>query len=304
MATSKNSPKTPPAPLRVRAPAKINWTLAVLGKRPDGYHDIDTVLQAISLADELAFTPKRRIGCALRCDQKSVPLNQSNLVHRAWALLRKRFPDRVGGVTVEIKKRIPVGAGLGGGSSDAAATLTALNSLFTLGLSKERLADLAAHLGSDVPFFLQRAPARCTGRGEIVEPIADRLPTTYLVLVPPGFESPTAAAYAALGVSDYTRRSQRSAAALAVRALEEGKRSLLRDALDNTFDRALTASDPRYGEVKSAMKAAGLESPLISGSGSTVFAIAPNKIAADHAAYNLRKTYPLTCVARTLRSGK
>ena len=154
-----------------KTPAKINFCLYVLGKRPDGYHEVETVLQMVSLYDNIALEPLPS-AVELVCDAPGVPSDSSNLVVRAALLLKDSFPRRKGlGCRIKLEKNIPVGAGLGGGSGNAAGVLWGLNLLWDLKLKKEDLMVLAAHLGSDVPFFLCSPLARGTGRGERVVPL-------------------------------------------------------------------------------------------------------------------------------------
>lgn len=150
----------------LRAPAKLNLFLEVLGRRPDGYHELRTVMAPISFYDDVRLRRARRNRITF-----DPPVPGRTTVHRALQLLRRRLR---GGVEIHVTKRIPMGAGLGGGSSDGAATLVGLNRLFRLGLDRETLMDLAAKIGSDVPFFLAGGPALCAGRGERVTPL--RLP--------------------------------------------------------------------------------------------------------------------------------
>jgi 4-diphosphocytidyl-2-C-methyl-D-erythritol kinase len=174
IAETKNS-------IRVKTPAKINLFLEVLGKRPDGFHNIETVMQEITLFDEISYRLDKGISLkqtGLRCGRI-----EHNLIMKAARLL-KRSSGTEKGARMELKKRIPVGAGLGGGSSDAAATFMALNRLWGLGLSKRELVRLSLEIGSDVPFFFTGSAALCTGRGEKVRPL--RCPgKMYYVLVCP-----------------------------------------------------------------------------------------------------------------------
>ncbi len=170
----------------VKAHAKINLGLRVLNKRPDGYHEVDTVLQALDLYDVLTLEPRASGGISLTSPGLDIPADE-NLAYRAARLLA----ERVGlprGVRIALEKRIPVGAGLGGGSSDAAAVLQGLNALFELGLDREGLLALASELGSDVPFFLVGGRCRARGRGERLAPVpvpAAERGATYALLVPP-----------------------------------------------------------------------------------------------------------------------
>jgi len=161
--------------MRIRAPAKINLSLRVLGKRGDGYHLLDTVMVPIGLYDEITIAGNRlgkagRESLKVTCNHPLVPSGEENLVYRAAALLLGRKGIR-GRIRIHIRKRIPVGGGLGGGSSDAAATLRGLNRLFRLGCGRRELLSLAASLGADVPFFIYGRAARATGIGERLRPL-------------------------------------------------------------------------------------------------------------------------------------
>ena len=186
----------PGRPVTVRAHAKINLDLRVLGPRLDGFHELRTVFQAISLHDVIECVP-RQGAFAIECDTAGVPLDQSNLVWRAaealWRSLRRPAPVR--DVTIRLHKRIPLQAGLGGGSANGAATLLALARLWRVPVRANQLTDIAATLGADVPFFLSGGTALGLGRGDEVYPLAD-LPRHWIVLLIPGFGVSTADAYA------------------------------------------------------------------------------------------------------------
>ena len=180
--------------MQLFAPAKINLSLKILGRREDGFHEIDTLMTPISLHDELTIEPNESgSGIAFSCDEKTLPRGDENLVVRA----AHRFFVEIEAeprMRITLKKKIPQGAGLGGGSSDAASTLRGLNELHGAPLSLVRLTTLAAEIGSDVPFFLACSAARCRGRGEDVEPVAN-LPKLPLLLLKPDFGVATASAY-------------------------------------------------------------------------------------------------------------
>src|SRR3954468_1165837 len=178
--------------LQVRAPAKVNLSLRVLRRRQDGFHDIETFINPISLYDELEFETGSE-GIGFICDDVSVPRGAENLVVRAATEFFAATGLR-SAVTVRLNKRIPHGAGLGGGSSDAATTLLALNTLFATNLPREALAKLSESLGSDVPFFIYQSAAMCRGRGELVEPEKLR-ESLSLLLLKPEFAGPTPWAY-------------------------------------------------------------------------------------------------------------
>src|SRR5262249_38176514 len=180
--------------MQVIAPAKINLSLRVLGRRSDGFHEIETFIAPISLCDEIRIeqrSGKQKI--AFRCDDPSVPKGEDNIVVRAAKVFFKETKIS-SGVSIELKKKIPHGAGLGGGSSDAASTLLALNELFETNLPREALAKIAETIGSDVPFFIFQSAAVCKGRGELVRPtrLRGQLP---VLLLKPEFGVPTQWAY-------------------------------------------------------------------------------------------------------------
>ncbi|MFL6537558.1 MAG: 4-(cytidine 5'-diphospho)-2-C-methyl-D-erythritol kinase [Chthoniobacterales bacterium] len=177
--------------VQVQAPAKINLSLCILRRREDGFHEIETLMAPISLADELLIEQSEEFQ--FECDDPSVPSDSSNLVVRAAKSFFERSQIRPR-VRITLRKNIPHGAGLGGGSSDAAATLLALNDLFEQHLSRDELVTMAGELGSDIPFFLARSAAICRGRGELAAPAS--VPRLCLLLVKPDFSVATADAYA------------------------------------------------------------------------------------------------------------
>jgi 4-diphosphocytidyl-2-C-methyl-D-erythritol kinase len=180
--------------MQLFAPAKINLSFEIKGRRPDGFHEIETVMTPISLADSLTLETTENEGAIdFSCDDPSLPTGDDNLVVRAVKLFREATEIRKG-IRILLEKKIPHGAGLGGGSSDAASTLLGLNELFGAGLEENDLLKLAAQLGSDVPFFIARSSAVCRGRGEMVSPISLAVPLN-LLLLKPDFGVPTSWAY-------------------------------------------------------------------------------------------------------------
>ena len=192
-----------PAAVHVTAPAKINLYLEVLGKRPDGYHAIETVMLAVELLDELTLAADPTGQVTLNCDNPELTTGPDNLIAKAARLLKERTGS-LNGASIRLTKRIPWAAGLGGGSSDAASALAGLNELWELDLSTDQLALMGAELGSDIPFFFRTPAALCTGRGEVVNPVAvGRVFDIVLVKPPAGLG--TAEVYRELG----TRNSER-----------------------------------------------------------------------------------------------
>ena len=168
--------------ISLKASAKINLFLEILGKREDGYHEIETVMQEIDLVDNLQFEEIQE-GVKLKCNNKNIPSDENNLVCKAANLIVNECGIKKG-VLISLEKNIPVGAGLGGGSSDAATTLKALNSLWKIGLSDVDLMEFAARLGSDIPFFIKGKTALCSGRGENITPIEVKSEMNYLIIFP------------------------------------------------------------------------------------------------------------------------
>ena len=259
------------ASVRLIAPAKINLAIEVLHKRPDGYHEIDTVMTTLDLADRVSIT-EREAGAGLEVTLTGLYATgidpADDLAGRAAQLLASevgRDPD----VTIAIEKRIPSPAGLGGGSSDAAAVLRGLNALWSLGLDTERLAAIGARVGSDVPFFIVGGTARCTGRGDRVEALRDMRPLRMLILVPPvpAGEAKTARRYAALTPQDFGHGhiSQRLAHRIARNAPPPT------NDLVNTFERVIERTQPELVAHYAAYGAAGAPRLHLCGAGPAVF---------------------------------
>lgn len=262
----------------VAAHAKINWILRVLDRRADRYHSIETLFQTISLHDEITITPAERFE--LDSDDSSIPSGRDNLVLRAASLMRERFGTPP--VRVQLRKRIPAGGGLGGGSSDAAATLIALSRIFAPE-SESRLPDLALQIGSDVPFFLIGGTAYATGRGDILTPLPSPSPIP-LLLSFPGAAVSTADAYRWLDES--AKKSSRVGAA---RVRDLVMNGLLDDAseLTNDFERVVFEKMPELAAIKREMLAAGAAWSGMSGSGSTIVGAFRDVASRDEAAARL-----------------
>jgi 4-diphosphocytidyl-2-C-methyl-D-erythritol kinase len=252
----------------VRSYAKINVTLDVLGRRADGYHELATIMQTIDLYDTLCLSATDEDRVRIVCTQAELN-TQENLAVRAAQALRKELGLKRG-VTIELHKRIPVAAGLAGGSSNAAAVLLALQQWWQLQLSPSDMLTLAASLGSDVPFFLTGGLALCEGRGERVTPLAARWPASlrWLLLVKPAIGISTAAVFRALPASDYTDgRYSRAVCA----ALQSGSELQLAD-LHNGLERGVLAQYPQVAQARAALLDAGAPFVRLSGSGPTLFA--------------------------------
>ncbi len=267
--------------MRVLAPAKVNLFLRIIGQRPDGYHLLDSLMAPVSLYDEIEITAERTGGTEphirVRCNDPTIPTDQSNLAYRAAALLCQEAG--IGArLAITLHKSIPAGAGLGGGSSDAAAVLKALNHAFLLGLNTDHLCRLAAQLGADVPFFVPCQMTRVGGIGEILTPLP-ALPQRWLVLVIPGFPVSTPWAYQRFD-------------ALPPNLLRGIDRTPPLDPKQwpdtalfvNDLERAVLPEHPLIADRKRQLSALGAEVALMSGSGSAVFGIFTTQEDATHAA--------------------
>lgn len=249
--------------LTLRAHAKINWFLHVRGKRPDGFHEIASLMQCVSLYDILSFSPADNIELA---PVAGIAMQQ-NLVYKAAELLR-RHAGVSAGARITLEKHIPMAAGLGGGSSDAASTLMGLNTMWGLGMQHETLGDLAAELGSDVPFFLSSRPAIVAGRGELITPIT-KGPEYEIALIKPPVGVSAGSAYS--GVRTYT--SAQTDPETIISALNSGKEESLRAMMSNDLEAPVFEAHPEISQIKESLARHGALASLMSGSGSTVMGV-------------------------------
>ena len=260
---------------------KVNLLLNILGKRPDGFHELETVLQPVPLFDELAFARAGR-GIQLTCSDPGLPTDATNLVHRAAKVFLEaaRIQD---GVRIHLEKRIPLSAGLGGGSSNAAATLLGLGELFGGPLSTEQLNRLAAELGSDVPFFLQERPAVATGRGERVTPLEPFLALrgASILLIHPGFGISTAWAYQQLARFPAALNGEPGRAQKLIEMLQTSDLRTAGSGSYNSLEAPALSKYPLLVLFQEFLRAHGAAATLMSGSGSTTFALAENESKAE-----------------------
>ncbi|MGI0488085.1 4-(cytidine 5'-diphospho)-2-C-methyl-D-erythritol kinase [Pantanalinema rosaneae CENA516] len=269
------------------APAKINLYLEILGDRPDGFHELVMVLQSVTLADEIELRANGTDLIRVHCDHPLVPGDRSNLAYRAAELMGQRFPDafaRYGAVDITIRKQIPVGAGLAGGSTNAAAVLVGIDLMWQLGLTLSELQELGAQLGSDVPFCIAGGTALATGRGEKLDPLPD-LDQIYLVL----------AKYRSLAVStvwayktyrqqfgssylcapdDLECRRQKIHSGAIVSAIAQRNGSQIGQHLYNDLEKVVLPAHPQVLQLRETFQQLGTLGTMMSGSGPTVFALA------------------------------
>ena len=260
-----------PSEITVFAPAKINLILRILDRRPDGFHNLWSIMQTVALEDEVCIKLcADRPGIQLRCDATQLATNHSNLVYHAAAVVLARAQQSIG-LDIELRKRIPMGAGLGGGSSDAAATIIGLNNLLRLEWSPKQMADVGQSLGSDVPFFLFAPSACVAGRGETVQPVVVE-GARWVVLVNPGFEVDTKWAYQELA-STRTTVTPLSRAQRELDGQSKMSWAQLIAAAENDFEAPVFSAHGRLREIKRSLQAYGAEIALLSGSGATVFGV-------------------------------
>jgi 4-diphosphocytidyl-2-C-methyl-D-erythritol kinase len=255
--------------LTLPAFAKINWSLRVLSKRADGYHEIDTVFQTIGLHDAISITTTEKNDIVLSCDDRSLSSDERNLVWRAASALQVRCAIRKG-ARIRLEKRIPVHAGLGGGSSDAAATLIGLTYLWNATITRGELSELAASLGADVSFFLYGGTARGTGTGRDIAPLRDAL-DKFLLLVKPNANISTSKAYEAINAAALTTSEGKT-------ILSSSQRSDFSDrlssaALQNDFEAVAFRLAPEIERAKAALAKAGASAAFLAGSGAAVFGV-------------------------------
>ncbi len=274
------------APLRIRSYAKINLALAVLGKRNDGFHEIRTVFQSIDLYDEMEFRPSTQLEVHCR-NLSGVPREQNTIWRAASALAKLASPAMQAEIVLE--KRIPAGAGLGGGSSNAAAALFGLMRLWGLNLDPGQLRGLASEIGSDVPFFLQGGTALGIGRGDEIYPLPEIRPI-HLVVVYPGIRISTAAAYGSLSLMLTSGSAAPRIQGLCDRLAEQ---KMLAAMIFNDFETSILPAYPAVREARDFLRERGATAAMLSGSGSSVFGFFPDEESALAAsrACSMRETW-------------
>lgn len=264
-----------------QSPCKVNLLLNILGKRADGFHELETVMQPVQLFDQITAA-KAAAGLTLTCNLPGLPVDGTNLVHKA-ATAFLQATQITGGISLHLEKNIPLAAGLGGGSGNAAHTLLALNELFDLPLGTARLQELAAGLGSDVPFFLQSQPALAVGRGEQVQSLAPfpALRGAHLLLIHPGFGISTAWAYQSLAKYPAALNGQPGRAQQLIALLRGADLAAAGNAFYNSLEAPALPKFPLLALYQEFLRASGAPAVLMSGSGSTTFAVLPTRDVAD-----------------------
>jgi 4-diphosphocytidyl-2-C-methyl-D-erythritol kinase len=270
--------------LKLPSFAKINSFLRVLGKRPDGYHEVVTLLQTISLSDELSFELRDDDQIVLHCDDPAIPVDETNLITRAVVALRKHLQSSRG-AEIKLTKRIPAEGGLGGGSSNAAVTLLALNALWNAGLKPDHLWLIGRSLGVDVPFFLLGGRCIGIGTGSTIKAVHDP-PKRYLIVITPDAKVATASAYAALNAASLTTSESNSILSSSLADMFSAGSG--RWPLQNDFEGVIFEIEPEIERAKVALLDAGARGALLAGSGSSVFSVFDDEAARDRAFDNVK----------------
>jgi 4-diphosphocytidyl-2-C-methyl-D-erythritol kinase len=268
----------------VPAFAKINLGLRILGKRPDGFHELETYFLQVDLADRLFFEKTAQASLELTCNRSDLPVDSSNLCRRAYEAFCAAAQRRLG-VRLHLEKNIPVGSGLGGGSSDAAITLIALNCLGGLPLSDAELHNLATQLGSDVPFFLAGGLCYGSGRGEIIAPM-QQLPNWEILLITPAVVVSTAGAYQNFKISLTNRQKITKLPSSGFVQLQGHQ---LAEVCQNDLEAVVFRKYPELADLKSRLQQAGAEVASMTGSGSAIFGLFPTRQDAQAAQQLLNK---------------
>jgi 4-diphosphocytidyl-2-C-methyl-D-erythritol kinase len=273
--------------------------LRVLGRRPDGYHQIETVLQTVSLRDTLTFRHSSDSEISFSCDDPTLPGDRSNLVSRAAHALKTRY-SVTRGAHIRLEKRIPVGSGLGGGSSDAAMALLGLSHLWNLRLSRDQLSEMAAPLGADVPFFLFGGTAAGTGTGTEIKPLLDA-PVQFLIVLMANTKVSTKTAYDSLNAPALTTVTGDTILSSS-READDFDLSYPYG-LKNDFESVVFRSNPEVERAKAALLKAGARQALLAGSGASVFGVFENEEAQQRAIQAIKmeagwRLFPCQAVGR------
>jgi 4-diphosphocytidyl-2-C-methyl-D-erythritol kinase len=281
--------------LEKKSPCKVNLLLNILGRRADGFHELETVMQPVNLCDEISFE-RGENEIHLSCNDQHLPTDSKNLVFRA----AEKFLEAAkisGGVKIHLEKKIPLAAGLGGGSGNAAVTLLALNELFEKPLSNEKLGELAAGLGSDVNFFLQNKPALATGRGEKIQPLKkfSALDGKAFLLIHPGFGISTPWAYQNLARFPAALNGEKGRAEKLISLLQAADLKTAAKEFYNSLEAPALEKFPVLELFQEFLRANGALVSLMSGSGSTTFAIAESVSSAKSLAEKFKSKFGQDC---------
>lgn len=271
--------------MRLRALAKINLGLDILGKREDGYHEVKMIMQTIQMYDVLDMKRVKKPGISLSVNYPYIPNDERNLVYKAAKLLMDEFQIKEG-VEIRLEKFIPVAAGMAGGSSDAAAALVGINRLFKLGLSERDLMERAVNIGADVPYCVMRGTALAEGIGEKLTRIT-QIPECFVLIGKPGVNVSTKTAYESLQLDKLSYRPDIDGM---IEDIERGDLLAMTEKMGNVFEPGITEKYPVIGEIRKLMEEHGALKAMMSGSGPTVFGIFDDRKKMEEAAAALRES--------------
>ena len=275
--------------IRLKARAKINLTLDVTGKREDGYHLLETIMQTVALYDDIYMKKLEKPEIRLKTNLPWLPVDERNLAYRAAQLMLETFGIK-GGVFIKIDKRIPVAAGLAGGSTDCAAVLVGMNRLFSLGLSEERLEELAGTMGSDIPYCVRRGTVLCEGVGEKMTNVAVPCPQCYVVLAKLPVSVSTVSVYKGLKWDQVEEHPDTEGM---IAAMAEGDVDKMGSLLCNVLETVTIEMHPKIAEIKKRLMELGAAGALMSGSGPTVFGLFSDRGQARQAAAQVKQEFAL-----------
>ena len=281
--------------IMLKGRAKINLTLDVVGKRENGYHDLEMIMQSINLYDTIFIRKTKIPGVRLKSNYSWLPTNEKNIAYKAATLFFEETGIN-GGVAIEITKRIPVAAGLAGGSTDAAATLVGLNRIYETRLSKQKLMEMGLKLGADVPFCIARGTMLAEGIGEELTPLTP-MPSTHVVLVKPAISASTAVVYKNLDINNIKKHPDTKKV---INALDNGNVRMIAENMANVLEEVTIKMHPEIEDIKQDLMKHGAMGAMMSGSGSAVFGLFATKEAAQKASRyfktqrNMREVYVTT----------
>lgn len=286
--------------INLKSRAKINLSLDVVGKRPDGYHEVEMIMQQINLYDNISISERDDNEIKIFTNCEYIPTNPSNIAYKAADNLRKTL-SIYKGVNIYIDKRIPVAAGLAGGSANAAAVLKGLNKLWDLKLSQKELMDIGINIGADVPFCILGGTALAQGIGEKLTPIKSNIKNTWIVLAKPPISVSTGEVYRQLDLSKIINKPN---TARLVDSIEKGNIYGISDSMRNVLETVTEAKHPIISEIKRKMMEYNCLVSMMSGSGPTVFGICKNYEKAKSAYEHLSLFYKQTYMIQTYNGGK
>lgn len=286
--------------INLKSRAKINLSLDVVGKRPDGYHEVEMIMQQINLYDNISISERDDNEIKIFTNCEYIPTNPSNIAYKAADNLRKTLSISKG-VNIYIDKRIPVAAGLAGGSANAAAVLKGLNKLWDLKLSQKELMDIGINIGADVPFCILGGTALAQGIGEKLTPIESNIKNTWIVLAKPPISVSTGEVYRQLDLSKIINKPN---TARLVDSIEKGNIYGISDSMRNVLETVTEAKHPIISEIKRKMMEYNCLGSMMSGSGPTVFGICKNYEKAKSAYEHLSLFYKQTYMIQTYNGGK